>query len=41
MYFKLTGITGDNTGALYTKARLVSLACTWYDSQGYDDETII
>ena len=39
-YFLLTGISDNNTQALSAKTRLVSLACTWYDSQGCDDRTI-
>ena len=30
------GKTDDNSQALYAKTRLVFLACTWYDSQGYN-----
>ena len=34
-------ITDDNTQALYAKTRLVSLAHIWYDSQSYDDGSVI
>ena len=39
-YFYLMGKTDNNTQALYAKTRLVSLACTWYDLQVYDDGTV-
>ena len=35
-YFKLTGISDENTKALFAKTRLSDTAHTCYDSQGYD-----
>ena len=41
MYFKLTGISDENTKALFAKTRMSDTAHTWYDSQGYDKITVI
>ena len=40
LYFKLTGISNENTKALFSKIRLSDTACTWYDSQGYNETTV-
>ena len=39
-FFKLTGMNYVNTQALFTKTRLAHTARTWYDSQGYDENTL-
>ena len=39
-FFKLTGVSDVNTQALFTKTRLAHTARTWYDSQGYDENTL-
>ena len=39
-FFKLTGMSDVNTQALFTKTRLAHTARTWYDSQGYDENTL-
>ena len=41
MYFKLTGISDENTKAQFAKTRLSDTACTWYDSQRYDETMAI
>ena len=40
MYFKLFGISDENTTALFAKTRLSDIAHTWYDSQGYDETMV-
>ena len=35
-YFKLTGISNENSKAMFAKTRLSHTAHTWYDSQGYN-----
>ena len=40
VFFKLTGMSNVNTQALFTKTRLAHTARTWYDSQGYDENTL-
>ena len=39
-YFKLTGISDNNIKALLAKNRLSDTACTWYDSQDYDETMV-
>ena len=39
-YLKLTGISDENSKALFSKTRLSDTACTWYDSQGYDETMV-
>ena len=39
-FFKLTGVSDVKMQALFTKARLAHTARTWYDSQGYDENTL-
>ena len=39
-FFKLIGMSDVNTQALFTKTRLAHTAWTWYDSQGYDENTL-
>ena len=40
-YFLLTDISDENTKALFAKTRLSNTACTWYDSQSYNETTVI
>ena len=40
MFFKLTGMSDVNMQALFTKTGLAHTAHTWYDSQGYDENTL-
>ena len=40
-YFKLTGISDENNKPLFAKTRLSDTTRTWYDSQGYDETTVI
>ena len=40
MYLKLTGISGKETKALIAKTSLSDTACTWYDSQGYEETMV-
>ena len=39
-FFKLTGMSYVNTQALFTKSRLAQTARRWYNSQGYDENTL-
>ena len=39
MYFELTGISDENTRALFAKTRLSSTTSTWYYSHGHNDTT--
>ena len=41
MYFKLTGISVENTKSLFDKTLLTDTAPTWYDSQGYNETMVI
>ena len=40
MFFKLAGMSNVNAQALFTKTRVAHTARTFYDSQGYDENTI-
>ena len=33
----VTSVSNENTKALFAKTRLSDTACTWYDSQGYNE----
>ena len=41
IYLKITSISDEKTKALFAKTRLIDTVNTWYNSQSYDETTVI